>query len=157
MFFINLFPYLFIFWKKTKYITPFFQEQTKSQDEAFENSHEALQSVVKISPLAAHTAILIYGKSCMPFMMTPFTHMHTNYISNLLKITKYLPNERVSILTLVIDRLVQLDAHLPIGEDLYDFDDRYRWIILISKCPSGVFKSTQKKHRNFWRISALTS
>ena len=108
-----------------KYMTPFFQEQTKSQDEAFENSHEALQSVVKISPLAAHTAILIYGKSCMPFMMTPFTHMHTNYISNLLKITKYLPNERVSILTLVIDRLVQLDAHLPIGEDLYDFDDRY--------------------------------
>ena len=106
-------------------MTPFFQEQTKSQDEAFENSHEALQSVVKISPLAAHTAILIYGKSCMPFMMTPFTHMHTNYISNLLKITKYLPNERVSILTLVIDRLVQLDAHLPIGEDLYDFDDRY--------------------------------
>jgi len=99
------------------------KEQTKSQDEAFENSHEALQSVVKISPLAAHTAILIYGKSCMPFMMTPFTHMHTNYISNLLKITKYLPNERVSILTLVIDRLVQLDAHLPIGEDLYDFDD----------------------------------
>ena len=112
--------------KNPKYTTPFFQEQTKSQDEAFENSHEALQSVVKISPLAAHTAILIYGKSCMPFMMTPFTHMHTNYISNLLKITKYLPNERVSILTLVIDRLVQLDAHLPIGEDLYDFDDRYR-------------------------------
>jgi hypothetical protein len=39
------------------------KEQTKSQDEAFENAHDALQSVVKISPLAAHTAILNYGKS----------------------------------------------------------------------------------------------
>jgi len=96
------------------------KEQTKSQDEAFENAHDALQSVVKISPLAAHTAILNYGKSCMPFMMTPMIHMHTNYIRNLLKISKYLPNERIAILTLVIDRLVQLDAHLPIGEDLYD-------------------------------------
>ena len=133
-------------------MTPFFQEQTKSQDEAFENSHEALQSVVNISPLAAHTAILIYGKSCMPFMMTPFTHMHTNYISNLLKITKYLPNERVSILTLVIDRLVQLDAHLPIGEDLYDFDDRYRKIILkVRKSHTHFFLKLycQKSKQNF--------
>ena len=75
--------------------------------------------------MAGEAAILIYAKSCMPFMMSPMIHMHTNYISNLLKITKYLPNDKVAILTLVIDRLVQLDAHLPIGileEDLYDND-----------------------------------
>ena len=89
----------------------------------FDNVHEALRSVIQISPLAAHSAILTYGKSCMPFMVTPMTHMHTNFIDNLLRLTEYLPNERVPILTLIIHRLVELDSNLPLGEDLYDEDD----------------------------------
>ena len=55
--------------------------------------------------------------------MTPMTHMHTNFVMNLLKMTEYFPTERLSILTLVVDRLVQLDANLPIGEDLYEDEE----------------------------------
>ena len=99
------------------------KENQNSSDQVFENAHEALRSIVRISPLAANSAILSFGKSCMPFMLTPFTHMHSNYIKNLLKITEYLPQERIAILTLVVDRLIQLDANLPVGEDLYDEDD----------------------------------
>ena len=89
----------------------------------FDNVHEVLHSIIKISPLATHSAILSYGKSCMPFITTPMTHMHTNFVMNLLRMTEYFPNERLSILNLVVDRLVQLDANLPIGEDLYEDDD----------------------------------
>ena len=89
----------------------------------FDNVHEVLHSIIKISPLATHSAILSYGKSCMPFIMTPMTHMHTNFVMNLLKMTEYFPTERLSILTLVVDRLVQLDANLPIGEDLYEDEE----------------------------------
>ena len=89
----------------------------------FANVHEVLHSIIKISPLATHSAILSYGKSCMPFIMTPMTHMHTNFVMNLLQMTEYFPNERMSILTLVVDRLVQLDANLPIGEDLYEDEE----------------------------------
>ena len=42
------------------------------------------------------------------------------YLGNLMRIAEYLPNDRQSLITLVIDRLVQLDANLPFGEDLYD-------------------------------------
>jgi len=99
------------------------RDQQENTEEAFENVHEALRSVIRVSPLAANNAILYYGKNCMPFMVTPLTHTHTNYIRNMLKMTEYFPEERIAILTLIIDRLVQLDANLPIGEDLYEDDD----------------------------------
>ena len=94
-----------------------------AEDASFEGIHDALRSVLRISPLAAHVAINSYSKSCMPFMATPLSHMHTNYIRNLLAITKYQPDQRVPILACIAERLVQLDAELPVGEDLYDEED----------------------------------
>lgn len=95
-----------------------------NEKETLANIHDALRSVVRISPLAANTSILSYGKSCMPFMMTPQTHKHTKYLDNLLTVSDYLPSERISLLTLVIERLVQLDANLPSGVDsLYEEDE----------------------------------
>jgi len=38
-------------------------------------------------------------------------------MQNLLTITTYLPNERRSILRIIIGRLVELDAHLPHWDD----------------------------------------
>ena len=86
----------------------------------FENLHDALRSVIQLSPLAAHSAILSYGKSNMPYYGSYYSRCHTAYLGNLMRIAEYLPNDRQSLITLVIDRLVQLDANLPFGEDLYD-------------------------------------
>ena len=91
-------------------------EDPKAYREAFEGAHEALRAAVRISPLAAHMAISAYCRSCMPFMATYNTHLHTNYISNLAKISQYLPDERAGLLNCIMERLVQLDAELPIGK-----------------------------------------
>lgn len=95
----------------------------ETSEAVFVNLHEALRSVIRVSPLAVTSAISTYGKSCMPFMMTPLTHCHTNYLRNILEISEYLPSEKIALYTLVIDRLVHLDANLPVGEDLYDEAD----------------------------------
>jgi len=98
------------------------QDPTIVQD-AFKGAHEALQAAVRISPLAAHVAISTYSRACMPFMANFHVHVHANYITNLLKISQYLPDERAALLNCVLERLVQLDAELPIGEDLYGVDE----------------------------------
>ncbi len=90
---------------------------------SFDNIHEAIRAVVATSPLASRHAIMVYGKSCLPYILTKDSKSHTNYIANLLKITTYLQEDRVAIFQLIIDRLVQLDAHLPIGQDLDEVDD----------------------------------
>ena len=98
------------------------EDPTVVQD-AFEGAHEALRAAVRISPLAAHVAISSYSRACMPFMATFHAHVHTNYITNLLKISEYLLDERAALLNCVLERLVQLDAELPMGEDLYGVND----------------------------------
>ena len=85
--------------------------------------HDTLLAVIRVSPLAAHVAINNYSKFCMPFLATPHSHMHANYIRNLLRITNYQPDERISILACITERLVQLDAELPLGEELFNDEE----------------------------------
>ena len=81
------------------------------EKQVFENTHETLRVILGITPLASKEALLKYAKEGMPYSLSPDTHSHTNYMTNLLKMTAY-SGEKLFLMTLVIDRLVQLDAHL---------------------------------------------
>lgn len=88
----------------------------------FKHTHEALKCVLKVSPLATKTALLTYCKSCQPYVLTRDTRAHTCYIENLLQLTTYLDQiETKAILKIVIERLLQLDANLPLD---YDWEEK---------------------------------
>jgi len=78
----------------------------------FENTHQTLKTILKISPLAGEQALLRYSKECLPYHLTPFTKSHTNYLTNMLRISGYSRRDRVWFLAMVVDRLVLLDAHI---------------------------------------------
>jgi len=83
-----------------------------AENAVFENTHETLMAILTITPLAGREALLKYTKECIPYCLHSVTRDHTNYITNLLRITKYFASDRLYFLTLVTDRLVQLDAHI---------------------------------------------
>ena len=52
--------------------------------------------------------------------MTPDTHVHTNYIQNLLRIAEYVSDnedERAAVFAVLTERLVQIDAHIDKNEE----------------------------------------
>jgi len=78
----------------------------------FDNTHETLKVILGFTPLAGREATKKYTKECMPYVLSPDTQAHTNYLANLLRMCGYFTGEKVYLLTLVVDRLVQLDAHI---------------------------------------------
>ena len=52
--------------------------------------------------------------------MTTDTHLHTNYIQNILQITEYIQSDedaRAIVLSILTERLVQLDAHIDKNDE----------------------------------------
>ena len=101
------------------------EEDDTAKDKLFSNVHEAIKSALEVSPLNARSALLDYARECMPFMLTLDEASHTAYLKNLMEISFYvkLPEDRLRLTTLVVDRLVQLDAYLPKLEEPDDDDD----------------------------------
>ena len=61
-----------------------------------------------------------YIRECQPYALTPDTHTHTNYIQNVLRIAEYMSDNddvRTAILSVLTERLVQLDAHIDKNEE----------------------------------------
>ena len=68
-----------------------------------------------------------YVRECQPYALTPDTHLHTNYVKNILRITEYMQSDedaRAAILSVLTERLVQLDAHIDKNEE----DDVSEWV-----------------------------
>ena len=88
---------------------------------AFDNVHGTIQKMLELSPLGAKSLLLQLAKESMPKMFTYHEdqaferHSHTKYIENLTRIISYLDKseDRVFLLRIIVDRLVQLDAYLP--------------------------------------------
>ncbi|XP_059085794.1 RNA polymerase I-specific transcription initiation factor RRN3-like [Tigriopus californicus] len=108
-----------------------FNSKAKSDEEldqeklVFVNTHEALRGILAVAPLGAKQSILHYVKVTMPFMLIRIPSVHTKYIENIIHLTGYLGSEeeRVAILRIVVDRLVQLDAYLPKMNEYEEEDD----------------------------------
>ena len=89
----------------------------------FENSHDVLKTMLEVAPLGSKQAILTYAKESFPYMLIKNPDAHTKYIANLVKVADSMPaSERLTVLKLVIERLVQLDAYLP-KLDEYEEDE----------------------------------
>ena len=86
----------------------------------FDNTHATIKAILKVAPLAGQTALLQYTRECQPYALTPDTHSHTNYIRNILTIADYMgkgeDGGRIAVLAVLIERLVQIDAHIDKNE-----------------------------------------
>ena len=81
-----------------------------------ENVHATIRTLMRCSPLACRVALMQYaGKESLPYMLTPDLEAHTTYLKNLLEVSFYVEedDDRLRLLTIVVNRLVQLDAYLP--------------------------------------------
>jgi len=86
----------------------------------FQNTHDTIKAILKVSPLASRAALLQYVRECQPYALTADTHLHTNYIQNILRITEYIQGDedaRTVILSILTERLVQLDAHIDKNDE----------------------------------------
>lgn len=93
----------------------------------FSNVHAAIKSALEVSPLNARSALLDYAGKGMPFMLTVNEASHTAYLRNLLEISFYVrySEDRLRLTTLVVDRLVQLDAYLPKLEEPEEDEEQF--------------------------------
>jgi len=89
----------------------------------FENTHQTLEVILRVTPLAGKEALSKYTKECLPYALTLDTPSHSNYLTNLLRMMSYVgsPADRLYLLTLVIERLVQIDAH--VDKDLLEEEE----------------------------------
>ena len=83
--------------------------------EEVENVHSALLAMLQVAPLGAKQCLLTHCKEAMPYILTENLELHTAYVRNTLRIMDYFKasEDRLLVLRLIIDRLVQLDAYLP--------------------------------------------
>ena len=91
------------------------EDDDATKERIFSNVHEVIKAALEVSPLNARSALLDYARECMPFMLTMDVASHTAYLKNLMEISFYVryAEDRQRLTTLVVDRLVQLDAYLP--------------------------------------------
>ena len=101
------------------------EDDDATKERVFSNVHEVIKAALEVSPLNARSALLDYARECMPFMLTMDEASHTAYLKNLMEISFYVryDEDRQRLTTLVVDRLVQLDAYLPKLEEPEDDDD----------------------------------
>lgn len=77
--------------------------------------HDTIVAMLKLSPFTAKKVLLKYAKDCLPYTLVQHERTHTKYVENLTRMMGYLDAEedRVTILRIILERLVTLDAHLP--------------------------------------------
>jgi hypothetical protein len=100
-------------------------EDPAEQERVFHNVHSAIKAALDASPLGARTALLSYAKESMPFMLSKNPKAQSAYLKNLMEMSFYVKrdDDRLRLLTLVVDRLVQLDAYLPKLEEEEEDED----------------------------------
>lgn len=101
------------------------EDDDATRERVFSNVHAVIKTALEVSPLNARSALLDYARECMPFMLTMDVASHTAYLRNLMEISFYVryDEDRQRLTTLVVDRLVQLDAYLPKLEEPEEDDD----------------------------------
>ena len=85
----------------------------------FNNSHSSIRAILEVVPLAGRNALLNYVRECLPYILTPDTLSHTNYVRNLLRIADYVGQTedggRIAILGVLTERFVLLDAQIDMN------------------------------------------
>jgi len=93
----------------------------KSDSEVFKNTHDALKGLLAVSPVGARDEILDQMNIRFPFYKMP-AYKQICYISAVVEMSGYVADSREQVLSLLMERLIKLDAHLS-----RDFiDEAYR-------------------------------
>ncbi|XP_044015164.1 RNA polymerase I-specific transcription initiation factor RRN3-like [Aphidius gifuensis] len=98
--------------------------EPREQDlERLSHIHDVILKILKIIPMS-NSILLQVLSSKFPYMKAT-THMHEIYISSLLEIIIYIPENRREILSLIINKLVILDVHAPRSQLESSTDDKH--------------------------------
>ncbi|XP_064636420.1 RNA polymerase I-specific transcription initiation factor RRN3-like [Lineus longissimus] len=94
--------------------------QREKDDQAFIHVHGLLQSIAKIVPLTPQVLMPVLV-GCYPFV-TKDCYIHACYVRNLLQIAQYMPVLRKQILSLIVEKMLELDALAP-RQDIQEVED----------------------------------
>ncbi|XP_050531898.1 RNA polymerase I-specific transcription initiation factor RRN3-like isoform X2 [Daktulosphaira vitifoliae] len=83
----------------------------ESEEKGYQNVHETLKALLNTIPLSKDILMTTLQKKFPYKKSSPEVHLH--YVHNLLLITQYEPSLRRNILNLMINKLVEIDVHIP--------------------------------------------
>ncbi|KAI8365984.1 RNA polymerase I-specific transcription initiation factor RRN3 [Radiomyces spectabilis] len=96
-----------------------------SRSTVYERNHEALRCILQLIPTAA-SSLFVSIVRLVPHKRFSSAD-HAAYVKNILEIAEYVPMLRRQLLGLVIDHMVQVDAHIQI--ELDEMDDEVEFDI----------------------------
>jgi len=84
----------------------------RSDDSAvFRVAHTGLQELLVVAPASAREEMLRQAAARFPFYKMPH-YRQLCWVSNLLEMSDYIPNSRHQLISLLLEKLLKLDAHL---------------------------------------------
>lgn len=87
------------------------EESVKLHNQIFLNIHNLLKGITNIVPMC--TKLLLQLLSDMYPYLSKAAYLQECYLKNLFEVTLYLPDLRLQILELIIDKLLKLDVRAP--------------------------------------------
>ena len=92
----------------------------------FKRVHTALQCLLEVSPVGAREEALNLMAEAFPyFKLSPYRQVC--FVSALLEMTSYIPDSRLRVLTIIVEKIIKLDAHLSrehVGKELKEGDKK---------------------------------
>jgi len=86
-------------------------EMPSTDSRIFRDTHETLERILSVAPVAAREELLTQAASKFPFIKLP-AYKQICYVSALLEMTVYLENSTGAVLAIIMERIIKLDAHL---------------------------------------------
>jgi len=92
----------------------------------FKRVHTALQCLLEVSPVGAREEALNLMAEAFPFFkLSPYRQVC--FVSALLEMTSYIPDSRLRVLTIIVEKIIKLDAHLSrehVGREVKEGDKK---------------------------------
>jgi len=92
----------------------------------FKRVHTGLQCLLEVSPVGARDETLNLMAEAFPyFKLSPYRQVC--FVSALLEMTSYIPDSRLRVLTIIVEKIIKLDAHLSrehVGKELKEGDKK---------------------------------
>jgi len=124
--------YLFLL---TLLTSPWLLQEIKNDAADSVRIHQTIQHILSLEPFVGRLSLMRCTKERLPYSLTRDHLAHTTFFRNVLEMAAYLPSpeDRSTLLKIVIERLVELDGHLPEEVD----DDTEEEELQFSEVPSS--------------------
>ena len=129
----------------------------------FKRVHTALQCLLEVSPVGAREEALNLMAEAFPFFkLSPYRQVC--FVSALLEMTSYIPDSRHRVLTIIVEKIIKLDAHLSrehVGKEVKEGekgdkgDPMVETLDLLMKLMLTYISTDTHDHEDKYVISAL--